>query len=346
MADERADRSDTVRRMVNPLLSSYRGGENRITSSTMAVLERLDLALVQELFEAATGSGQELQTVIFENQVVTTGAVPDARISARFTWWFETKTVRGSYATEGNDRDQARQHAHQLVGDPEAWLFVLTPDPVRPKWFNVLDGINDEVREQVLWLSFRDLATAITGVITDPVRLLGEQTKFLLTELVSLYENDGLLTNDDTVIVAARAAWPEYLALSAYVCQPDRAFRTGLTHFGFYWSGAIQPLVARIRRHLPAVPFTSDEAERQRAAGESEIGELIERLLAEESRSEGSSYGVLLLSSPSDAGTVHLAKPIENDTVTASGRNWAWTLGQRYTRLDRLTSGAAHTSEL
>lgn len=52
--------------MWNPLLSSYRAGENRSTSSTMAVFERLDLALVQELLEVATGSGGELPTVTFE----------------------------------------------------------------------------------------------------------------------------------------------------------------------------------------------------------------------------------------------------------------------------------------
>lgn len=46
--------------MPNPLLSSYRAGENRVTSSTMAVFERIDLALVQEVLAAATGAGAEL----------------------------------------------------------------------------------------------------------------------------------------------------------------------------------------------------------------------------------------------------------------------------------------------
>ena len=36
-------------------------------------------------------------------------------------------------------------------------------------------------------------------------------------------------------------AWPEYERLHAYVCQPNRAFREGLTHFGFYADGQIQP---------------------------------------------------------------------------------------------------------
>ena len=60
---------DKGRDMPKPLLSTYRTGENRITSSTMAVFERIDLALVQELLRAVTGMGAELQAVSFENQV-------------------------------------------------------------------------------------------------------------------------------------------------------------------------------------------------------------------------------------------------------------------------------------
>jgi hypothetical protein len=74
----------------------------------------------------------------------------------------------------------------------------------------------------------------ITASIEDPARLLGERTRFLLAELVALYGTDGLLTTDDTVVVAARRAWPDYQQFSAYVCQPNRTFRDGLTHLGFY----------------------------------------------------------------------------------------------------------------
>jgi hypothetical protein len=333
--------------MPNPLLSSYRAGENRVTSSTMAVFERIDLALVQELLSAAIGAGLELRTVSFENQVVSDGAVPDARISARFTWLFETKTVRGGYAAEGHNRQQLRQHATQLHGDPDARLFVLTPDPARPAWFDELDGIDQQVRDQVLWLSFKDIADAVATVIENPARLVGEQTKFLLAELVALYETDGLLTNDDTVIVAARSAWPEYQAISAYVCQPDRAFRQGLTHFGFYAGAAIQPLVARIRAHHTSVPFTRDEVASRRAAGDVELADLVERQLNDGPRTEGNAHGVVLLSGPDDEDTIDLERVIVNDTKTASGRPWAWTLSQRYTRLDRLRSkDVTRTSDL
>jgi hypothetical protein len=63
-------------------MSTYRTGENRVTSSTMAVFERIDLALVQELLRAVTGMGSELQAVSFENQVAAPDTVPDAQISA------------------------------------------------------------------------------------------------------------------------------------------------------------------------------------------------------------------------------------------------------------------------
>jgi hypothetical protein len=223
---------------------------------------------------------------------------------------------------------------------------VLTPDPLRPTWFDELDGVAESVRSKVLWLGFRDLAEAISAVIGDSKRLVSEQTRFLLNELVALYEADGLLTNDDTVVVAARSAWPEYQQTSAYVCQPDRSFREGLTHLGFYADGAIQPLVPRIDQHLPSVPFTREEAESRRLSGDHVVAHLIDRLLDDGGRTDGSSYGVLLLSGPDDGATVVLDQPVLNDTVTATGRNWAWTLGQRYTRLDALTSGIQRTSEL
>lgn len=332
--------------MANPLLSSYRAGENRVTSSTMAVFERIDLPLVQRLLEAATGSGEELRTVTFENQVVAGKAVPDARISGRFTWWFETKTARSGYASEGHDRKQLRHHAAMLVGEPEARLFVLTPDPVRPQWFDSLDGVDDSVKGRVLWLSFKDLADAIGNELSSPARLIGEQTRFLLTELVSLYESDGLLSNDDTVIVAARSAWPEYLREGAYVCQPNRAFRDGLTHLGFYAQGAIQPLIAQIRVVHPSVLFTREEAARRRGSSAEELADLIEHLLERGQRVEGESYQVILLSREDDAATVRLVEPIVNDTTTVDGKSWGWTLSQRYTSLARLTSGVSRTSQL
>ena len=65
---------------------------------------------------------------------------------------------------------------------------------------------------------------------------------------MALYEADGLLSADDTVVVAARAAWPEHQRRAAYICQPSRPFRAGLKYFGFYAEGVIQPLIPLIPR--------------------------------------------------------------------------------------------------
>ncbi|MGF1648052.1 MAG: hypothetical protein ACFCVF_14170 [Kineosporiaceae bacterium] len=332
--------------MSNPLLSSYRAGENRVTSSTMAVFERIDLAVVRDLLAAASGSGDELEAVTFENQVSGDASIPDARISGRFTWLFETKTERGAYASEGRGREQLRGHGRMIGNDPDTRLFVLTPDPVQPEWLSVLDGIDESARSRVAWIGFRQLADAIDELTRDPRRLIDEQSRFLLGELVRLYETDGLLSFDDTVVVAARAAWPEYQRISAYVCQPKRKFRDGLTHFGFYADGCIQPLIPLIERHEVAVPFTAEEAARREDAGDDRVASLIWTLMAESSRTVGDQYDVILLTGPHDSATVSLAQPIRNDTVSAAGRPWAWTLGQRYTQLTRLQAGLTHTSQL
>ncbi len=329
----------------NPLFSTYRTGENRVTSSTMAVFERVDLELVRELLAEASGAGSELMAVTFTNQVTGSDSVPDARISGRFTWWFETKTEANAYVREGHGRAQLRAHAQRL-DDPDAVLFVLTPDPVRPVWLDQLDGIDESVRPRVLWIGFRDLRDAVTRLISDPTRILGEQTRFLLAELIALYESDGLLSFDDTVIVAARAAWPEYLQRGVYVCQPNRSFKSGLTHLGFYAEGAIQPLIAALHRHVVAVPFTPSEAAERRAAADDDVADVIDVLLADGSRTEDELYDILLVSGPEAPETVRLDHAIANDTVAASGRPWAWTLGQRYTRLQALRSGARSTSQL
>ncbi|MGQ0623161.1 MAG: hypothetical protein ACT4PP_00660 [Sporichthyaceae bacterium] len=332
--------------MSSPLFSTYRTGENRVTSSMMAVFERLDLSLVRDLLEAATGSGDELRAVTFQNPIVGDGYVPEACNSGRFNRWFETKIVRNGYIAEGHDRRQVRQHAKLLAGDPEGRLFVLTPDPAQPAWFEVLDGVEEEMRGRIIWLSFLDLTRAVRAMLADPVRLIGEQTRFLLTELNAFFEAEGLLTSDDTVVVAARAAWQDYLDYAAYVCQPDRAFRAGLTHFGFYYKSAIQPIVPRILDHAPSVLFTRENAAALRATGSSRLADLIEGLLDQGARTDGNAYGVFLLSPAEAPETERLSAAIANDTKTESGRTWAWTLGQRYTSIKRLKSGATVTSQL
>lgn len=310
-----------------------------MTSSIVAVFERIGLSLLEDLLAAASGESA-LQMVAFTNQPAGHGAsIPDARISARFSYWFEVKTARNAVREH-----QLREHLKSLeaAGSNER-LFVVTPDATEPA---VLAEISDP---RVVWFSFAALSDAIDSALADPTAIVSEQATFLLRELQALLAEDGLIDNDDVVIVAARDAYTEYLRHAAYVCQPGRSFRDGLTHMGFYTRGAIQSEIPEILYREDDVTFTSDEVARRSdgSANDQRVGELIDLLLRDSPRQQGVAYQLFLLTPPGDSSTVHLVDTIVNDTVAASGRHWAWTMGQRYVSLALLTaSNVRHTSDL
>jgi hypothetical protein len=261
-------------------------------------------------------------------------------MSAQFDYWFETKTVPNTLGLK-----QLSEHYKNLTpGTKHERLFIVTPDPERPA---VLDSLDDE---RVIWFNFRAMADAIDEILDDTTTFVGEQTRFLLRELQQLFTEDGLLDMADVVVVAARFAWPEYNEHGVYICQPDRSFRPGLTHMGFYAQGAIQPKIAKILDQRPeSVTFDSDTVKKCRvgSAIDNRIADAIEASLDGGTRSAGQPYRVFVLSRVDDDGTVPLDNPITNTTRAASGRTFAWTMGQRYTRLSALTKpGITTTTEL
>jgi hypothetical protein len=89
----------------NPLFSTYRQGENRVTSSMLAVFERIDLSLLETVLAAASGESS-LQMVSFTNQPPGKGhSIPDALISAHFAYWFEVKTSHNAVSRKGGVQD-------------------------------------------------------------------------------------------------------------------------------------------------------------------------------------------------------------------------------------------------
>ncbi|WP_017588729.1 hypothetical protein [Nocardiopsis ganjiahuensis] len=165
----------------------------------------------------------------------------------------------------------------------------------------------------------------------------------------ALFDNDGLLTTDEVAIAAAGLAYDEYLDTGAYICQPRRSFRDGLTHMGFYAQQANQPEVARIEAREDRVPFTYVEADRSEANGgiDARIGAVICGALDAGVLEEGEEYMVFLLSGSEVAATVVLEAPVVNNKVTASGRPWAWTMSQGYVSLAKLCMpGARRASDL
>ena len=323
----------------NPLFSTYRQGENRVTSSMLAVFERIDLSLLEAVLASAAGESS-LQMVSFTNQPPGRGqSIPDARISARFAYWFEVKTGRGALVAH-----QLTEHLSNLGSEGgDERLFVVTPDAEQP---SVIATLGDP---RVVWFNFQALHDAIDAAASDPVGGMSEQARFLLRELQALLIDDGLVDNDDVVVVAARFAYPEYLKRGVYICQAERSFRGGLTHLGFYAEGAIQTHVPRIRHREDLITFTHETAVARKGGSATDrlIGDAIETDLAAGTREDGKQYQVFLLSQPDDADTVRLTQPIVNDTVAESGRPWAWTMGQRYVSLAGLTRpGVAVTSDL
>ena len=322
----------------NPLFSTYRQGENRVTASMLAVFERIDLSLLESLLSAATGESS-LAMVTFTNQPPGQGhSVPDARISAHFSYWFEVKTARDALGAH-----QLSEHLSNLGAEGDERLFVITPDSDQP---HVVAQLDDA---RIVWFNFRSLFDAIEQTAFDPTSGVSEQHRFLLRELQALLVDDGLVDSDDVVVVAARFAYPEYLDRSLYICQAERAFRGGLTHMAFYANGAIQVHVPRIHYREDLVTFTDGEAKRRATGSDADklIAAAIESDLQFGPREEGKQYQVFLLSAPNAPETVKLANAIVNDTVAESGRPWAWTMSQRYVSLFGLTQpGVTHTSQL
>lgn len=322
----------------NPLFSTYRQGENRVTSSMLAVFERIDLSLLESILAAASGESS-LQMVSFTNQPPGEGhSTPDARISARFAYWFEVKTTQNALHLT-----QLTEHLASLTSDAaDERLFVITPDPEQPP---VIEELDDH---RVVWFNFRSLHEALDQAVASEHAGVSEHAAFLLRELQALLVDDGLVDSDDVVIVAARSAYPEYLRRGVYVCQSERGFRQGLTHLGFYAEGAIQTHIARIRYREDMVPFTHEEVERRGEGTEVDraIAQIISEDLDSGQRVQGEPYQVFVLSPAGDPETILLAQPILNDTVTSAGKPWAWTLGQRYTSLAALTRpGVSVTSD-
>jgi hypothetical protein len=305
----------------------------------LAVFERIDLSLLEAILSSAAGESS-LQMVSFTNQPPGRGqSIPDARISARFAYWFEVKTVRNALGAH-----QLTEHLSNLVSEGnDERLFVVTPDAEQPA---VIATLHDP---RVVWFNFRALHDAIDAAAMDSLGTISEQALFLLRELQALLVNDGLVDNDDVVVVAARFAYPEYLKRSVYICQAERAFRDGLTHLGFYAEGAIQTYVPRITYGEDLVTFTRESAAIRQVGSDVDrvVGDVIETDLATGTREDSKQYQVFLLSEPNDPDTVRLVQPIVNDTVAESGRPWAWTMGQRYASLTDLTRpGVTVTSHL
>lgn len=310
--------------MADGLFSRYRTGENRVTASFLAVLRALSLARIERLLSALTGEAS-FGLVTFRNQVSGPGraSVPDAAITSSCQLLIETKVQRDAV-----DRRQVERHLTILDTSAAAFrgLLILTPDQTKPA---VLMPLTDP---RLYWASFVALDQAIDELLGDKLEVVSEREAYLLRELQSMLAAEGLLVfPKDTVIVAARRAWPMYQDVPAYVCQPERPFQP-VQYLGFYTDGQIAPLVPRIRE-------VHDRVLLQPGLHTGDLGAAVDAVLARGWRQAGEEHKVILLGRPTDPDTVTLMAPIRND------RGVAFTMGQRYVRVQDLQRSTT-TSEL
>ena len=147
--------------------------------------------------------------------------------------------------------------------------------------------------------------------------------------------------------MAARIALDEYLKYSAYICQPDRAFRD-CVRMAFYTKNKIDRHVPKILGQIEAI--SRDEIERRTDLSDSDRARLRKlRNKMEPARSEDwgkRQYKIVFLTPPDSPDTLDLPGDIVNNLTSASGRGAPFTRGQRYVSLSRLEKGPKTTSEL
>jgi hypothetical protein len=119
------------------IFSTYSTGENRVTSSILAVMKYLSLQRT-ERFLGAIMEQSEFELVHFQNQQSRGGkGVPDAVIKSSNHILIETKVKRNSLRV-----DQLKRHLQRLdhTAVVES-LLVLTPDDLKPNAIDQLGGL-------------------------------------------------------------------------------------------------------------------------------------------------------------------------------------------------------------
>ena len=321
--------------MTTPLFSTYRQGENRVTASTIAVLQRLSLPNIDRILGALLGE-TDFSLVSFENQPKAKESTPDARIGTGRDIWIETKTERGA-----SNANQLKRHLTALRGDER--LLLLTPDADKP-----VDLPQDD---RLVWANFSTLSATVSEILRDEQTPPSEREAFLLRELNILIDRERLLVPDksNVLVIAARVAWPDYNRLSIYRCQPRRSFRPS-DYLAFYAEGAIQPRIAKIKFAIESIDMrVAEEVEslEENDPAKGAARELYKRVVGEGLHSDfGAQLKIMFLTAPDDEETIRLQQPIANDKKDSTGKPTPFTYGApRYVTVESLMK-ASKTSEL
>jgi hypothetical protein len=329
--------------MVNPLFSTYTQGENRVTSTILAVAEQINNQLTEDILESLVDES-DLSLVSFDNQVTGQNSVPDGAITASTTLWIETKTERDAV-----DEQQLREHLSALDEETTALqrLVALTPDADRPE---EIDRIDDP---RLVWANFDTLVGTVESVLNRDARqadssefIPTERETFLLRELIRFLYDESLVSGseDRVLVVAARRAYGEYDDYGHYFCQPNRSFKP-VSHLAFYKDSEIKPELPRVTGSIESVTLTEsgvkevdDLADNHR----SELKEVVSEMEEDDSERYGKTQKVLFLEPETE-----LDSSIPNDkTAEDSNQQVAFVYGHRYVSLADLLEEPTATTDL
>ena len=324
--------------MTTPLFSPYRQGENRVTSTFLAVLQRLSLPNMGRILGALL-EDTAFNLVTFHNQPKGTKSTPDARIRTGPGILIETKTKRNDVR-----RKQITDHLQSL--DNGERLLLLTPDDSKPTWLN---------DNRVVWSNFETLADAVEGdqgILNDQDEPPSEKEAFLLRELMRMLRQDRLVGfSDPSVLVVAAGiwAWGIYEKWGVYTCPTDRSFRP-FSHMAFYANGEIKPLVPKVKSDVKSIVMSKEEQiEFLRSDYQKELAKQLHDTLknSEEGISNwefSTPHQIVFLTGPDDDETVRLPNPVKNNKKNKNGKPTPFTYGQpRYVSLETLTNARTTT---
>ncbi len=322
--------------MTTPLFSTYSQGENRVTATFLAVLERLSVLNMSRILGTLLDD-RDFSVARFINQPKGDGSIPDARIRTGHGILIETKRRRNEVRL-----DQIRSHLKAVFGDER--LLVLTPDDNRPKSLN---SLSKEHQERVVWSNFGKLDNIVAEILNDKKSMPSEMEAFLLREFSKFLHKEGLAisSNERVIVVSAGKAWPRYNGKSIYGDIRKPNWKPS-DHLAFYTRYEIKPIVPRIKSQVSPINITIDD---EIGALDEYQKQVVEKLIENPVGQEDFNHPLLMLflSGPDDRETMKLPIPIEVDTINdKTGKREPLMMGGvRYVTLESLRN-ARYTSDL
>ena len=330
--------------MTTPLFSTYSQGENRVTATFIAMLQRLSLPNMDRILGELLGEQEEdFNLVTFINQPQGIDSIPDAKIETGHGVWIETKIATNAVLVK-----QIKGHMKALRRDEK--LIVLTPDDDRP---DKLDSpyLSKKDKERIAWTNFNRLDDVVKEILEDKVSPPSEFEAFLLREFSAFLQQEKLITvpsADRVMVVPAKWAWQRYNDKRIYG-DMRRLNLKPADHIAFYTSHEIKEVVPKIM--LPVKPINVMDAEEVRKRLTDDQKHIVKKMLKHREEEETGedwdhSLTALFLSELEDNKTLTLKRPIENDKMSKNGKRVAYIqTGAKYVTLDSLKN-ASKTSEL